>query len=329
MKKYFFNEDGTIKIITAIILIAIIFVIAVVLIVVKLYKNDYFNDFEPHTTKKITSKLVMCDDCIMKFTVDELVLNPYSEYGFGTYIEVENIAINSVKFEIEDTSLFSIENRGGKLTLVTKNKVGETKLTATYDKIKISIPVKIEVLDIKTVSFVNHPYYVYNGKENDIEIITDPIGIDLSLLDISVENTDIAEFIDGKLIGKSIGETIININFKGEVFTQDIIVLDDLIHIYETSNKEELYNIKLSDIKDNIINIVLTLDDNKNIGYTSDNIEISHYDENTEVIVEYDGQNISTPRSYKYKITLSNTVDCSSVIKFNINNDTYRLLTIE
>ena len=330
MKKYFFNEDGTIKIINMVVLITVILVIAIVFIITKLINDDVFSDYKPHTTKEVTSKVKMCDNCSMKFTSKKLVLNAYSEYSISDYIETKNIAINSVKFEVEDNSFLAIENKEQELVIVTKNKVGSTVLKASYDKIKISIEVEIIAEEIIGATLIDHPYYIYNGRANDLAIITDPIGIDIANLDLRVENTDIAEIIDGKLVGKSKGETRLILTFNEEVIEREIIVLDDLIHITlnNNSSKEEIYHVKLEDIKNNTINIIVTLDDNSNVGYTSDNLVISHDDNNTEVMVEYDGKNIGVDISYKYRITLGNIENASSTIKFSINDTTYRLLTI-
>lgn len=327
MKKYFFNEDGTIKVVNMIILIAIVIGLVVLFIFTKFLKPMYDVNYEPYTTTTKTSKIVMCDNCSMKFTVSELNLKTSSEYSLSDYLEVEKIPLNSLKFLDYDNKLLTIANKEGKLFLKTNNIIGKTKLTASYDKIKISIEVNIEASEITSVNFLEHPYYIYQGKLNELSLLTDPVGLTASDFSITTQDSSIVEIENGKLLGKSIGETNITLEFNQEIKTQKVIVLEDLIHVTLENEKEEIYEIKKDEIKDNTLNIIVTLEDSLNKGYSQDVLEITHEDNGIIPIIAYDGKNIGTDLSYRYRISLS-TLEGSTTIKFKLSDNSYRYLKI-
>ncbi len=93
-------------------------------------------------------------------------------------------------------------------------------------------------------------------------------------------------------------------------------------------NKElkDLYKIGLKDFKNDAYDIIVSLDDNFNKGYSLNDLVITHEDNGVEVTVTYDGKYSLDKLSYKYRITINGT-EGSSLIKFALGNST-RLLEV-
>ena len=329
MKKYFIKDDGTIKLTNMLILIGILFFIVMTFVYLKFFKVSLEEPNETYKQPEKTSSINMCNDCDFYFTLDSLEFNVYSEYRIDKYLEIKNMSLNNIKFEVEDKSLFTIENKGTDLNIVTKNKVGKTKLVATYDKIRKEIEVNIIANEIKDISLSENPYYIYNGKSNNVEVITDPIGIDLSSIDLSVLDPNIAKFENGSLVGLSEGITKLRLLYNGVEKFQDLYVYNDLIHVeVMDKNKElkDLYKIGLKDFKNDAYDIIVSLDDNFNKGYSLNDLVITHEDNGVEVTVTYDGKYSLDKLSYKYRITINGT-EGSSLNKFALGNST-RLLEV-
>ncbi|MCX4249239.1 MAG: hypothetical protein OSJ65_05700 [Bacilli bacterium] len=323
MKKYFFKSDGTIKIVNMIILIAVIFFIVIMFVYFKFLKVRYDEPNETYKKEEKTSKINMCNGCDFSFTLESLVFETYNDYKIDNYLEVKNMSINNIKFEY-DKGLISIESSGGGLVIKAGNKIGKTKLVAVYENIKKEIAVEVRAGEIKSIELANHPYYILNNKENDLEIITDPIGIDLSEISISVEDESIARVINGKLVGVNEGVTKLKLLYNGEEQIRDLYVSNDFISVDVLNDKRELepiYNISLDSFKDDVYNVVVTITDNGNIGYEAKDLVITHEDEGVNVYVEYDGKYSLDKLSYKYRITKSGNAG-SSTIKFTLGNTT-------
>lgn len=148
------------------------------------------------------------------------------------------MALNNIKFSDYDNTLISLESKQSGLFIKVKDKVGKTKLVASYADITREIEIEISFDEIKNVDLLDHAYYISNGKETDLEIITDPKGIPVTDFNIVVEDTSIASLNEGKLIGLSEGKTKIILNYLDKVITQDLYVYDDLIHV-ESLNKNK------------------------------------------------------------------------------------------
>lgn len=326
MKKYFFKSDGTIKVLNMIILLSFIFLVIMFFIYTKFLRVRFEEPNETYKKEEKTSSINMCNDCDFSFTMDSLSFETYHDYKLSSYMELKNMSINSLKFEEYDQSIISIETKGNDLVIKAKNKVGKTKLVATYANIKREIPITVTPDEIHSIKLMDHPYYIYNNKVNNLDIITDPIGIDTNNINVSIDNPEIARIENGKIIGVSEGVTKIKLLYNDEETSEDLYVYNDLIHINNKTSEEELYSIKLSEFKDNMFNVVVTLDDSENKGLSMSDIIITHEDNGITPIVEYDGKNSLDKISYKYRITISEGTG-SSIIKFSANNST-RILKI-
>lgn len=323
MKKYFFKSDGTIKVVNMVILMAILFLIIIVFIYFKFLKVKYEEPNETYKKEEKTSSINMCNDCDFYFTLERLVFDTYNDYELAKYLEVKNMAINNIKFQY-DKELISIETSGKDLVIKALNKVGKTKLVATYANIKREIDVEVEASEIKSIELANHPYYILNNKESDLEIITDPIGIDLSGISLSIEDESIAKIINGKLVGVSEGVTKLKLIYNEEEQVRDLYVSNDYISVDVLNDKrvlEPIYNIPLSNFKDDIYNVVVTITDNGSVGYDAKDLVITHEDNGISVYVEYDGKYSLDKLSYKYRITKSGNTG-SSTIKFKLGSAT-------
>lgn len=323
MKKYFFKSDGTIKVVNMIILMAILFFIIIMFVYFKFLKVQYEEPNETYKEGEKTSSINMCNDCDFYFTLERLVFDAYNEYEIAKYLEVKKMAINNIKFDY-DKELISIETSGNDLVIKTKNRVGKTKLVATYANIKREIDVEVEASEIRSIELENHPYYILNNQENDLEIITDPIGVDLSGVSLSVEDENIAKIINGKLVGVNEGVTKLKLLYNGEEQVRDLYVSNDFISVDVLNDKrvlETIHNIPLTDFKDDIYNVIVTITDNSSSGYEAKDLIITSEDDGVSVYVEYDGKYSLDKLSYKYRITKSGNTG-SSTIKFTLGNAT-------
>lgn len=326
MKKYFFKSDGTIKVVNMIILLSAIFISIMLFIFFKFLRVKYEEPNETYKKEEKTSSINLCNNCDFYFTLDSLSFETYHDYKISNYIDTTNMLINNLKFDEYDKDLISIETKDKDLVISVKNKVGKTKLVATYADIKREIDITITPDEIHSIKLLDHPYYIYNNKDNPLNLITDPIGIDTSNLNITVENPLIATIENGKIRGLSEGVTKIKLLYNGEETTEDLYVYNDLIHITKNKEVDELYNIKLSEFKDSKYNVIITLDDSANKGYTMSDLIITHEDNGITPIVEYDGKNSIDTKSYKYRITISGESG-ESIIKFTLGNTT-RILRV-
>ena len=307
MKKYLFNEDGTIKTLNMLALIIIILVIAIILIYLLVFKDKNITGGSVRViSKDITSTINMCKDCSMEFKSQELELVTNQEYPLEDILDVKNISLASVKFEGYNSEYLSITTTRDKgLVIKTKDIIGKTKLKATYDKIVKEIEVNISEGEILSLSLLDHPYYIYLDKYTPIEVNSNPQGIDVSKLDFKVDNENIVTISDGKLYGKMFGSCKLYLTYNEETYEQDIYVVNDLIKVQLKNSKtlDDVYKIKIDNKND--INIVMTLDDNSKVGLTNEDITIEHIDEGISGVVEYDGKNLGVENSYKYKIKIN------------------------
>lgn len=329
MKKYFFKEDGTIKLANMLIVITAIFIAFFAILFFKFFKTEVEEDYIPQKKSEKTSSISMCNDCDFSFILDTLTLSTYHDYKLTNYLDTKNLAINSIKFKVEDESLITVGSKGNDLAISTKNRVGHTKLIATYEKITKEIPITIIPDEIRTVELENHPYYIYNNQENALNIITDPLGIDISNLNISIADESIATIKNGKLLGLKEGSTTITLNFKDQVTSEKIYVFNDLINITAESkdkNPANIYKISLNEFKDDNFTIIVTLDDKENKGYSMEDLIISYDQNDLNVQTTYDGKYNFNKLSYKYRLTASGT-EGKTIIKFTLGN-TIRYLEI-
>lgn len=307
MKKYLFNEDGTIKMLNMILVITIVLALASTLIFFLLFNNKNITEGgKTLTSKDITSTINMCKNCSMEFKNKELILVTNQEYPLEEIIDTKNISLASIKYNISNTDYFTIEtSKNNGLVLKTKDLIGESTLSAIYDKIKIDTKIIINEGEIISLNLLDHPYYIYLNKETKIDVDSNPKGIDISKFDLSVSDDTIISVNNGMILGKTLGNAKLYLNYNEDVYEQDVYVVNDLIDIQikKENTYESIYKIKIDKKED--INVIVTIDDNSNAGLTNESLIISHIDEGISGVVEYDGKNLGETRSYKYRISIS------------------------
>lgn len=331
MKKYLFNEDGTIKMMNMLLLIIIVLAIAVGLIYFLLFNGKNVTEGgKPVTSKNVTSTINLCKDCNMEFKEEEIILVTNQEYPLEELMNIKNINITSIKFAVDNTDYLTIEKgKDNKLVLKTKNMIGSASISASYDKIKINAKVIINEGEILSLGLLDHPYYIYLNKEVKIDIDSNPKNIDISKLNFYTNDANILDINNGMIIGKMVGNAKLYLNYNDNIYEQDVYVVNDLIDIsLKKGNKlESVYKIKISKKED--INIIVSMDDNSHVGLTNENLVISHVDEGISGVVEYDGKNLGEERSYKYRISIGEfTENGKMTIAFKHPDGTSRSLII-
>nr|MDE6141923.1 hypothetical protein [Bacilli bacterium] len=232
MKKYFFNTDGTIKLGRAIILVDVITFILLFLIFMGLFKN---NDLTPRvttTTKKTTTTTIkLCKNCRIGFNRQDMTMEPNSSYPLEDLVDLKGVEIHNVKFSISDTLMARIDLVDGKTSVVAENKIGTFTLTAKYLDLEESLVINIGTNKLESVNFKSLAYYLHMGETIDLGIVTSPVGFNIDNIDISVDNSEIAELIDNKSIkGKSLGVTKVNINNNGSIISANVYVVKNKIN---------------------------------------------------------------------------------------------------
>lgn len=307
MKKYLFNEDGTIKMVNMLALIIGLLVLAVLGIYFLLFNGRNITEGgKTITSKDITSTINMCKDCAMEFKSKDIVLVTNQEYPLEELMEVKNISLASIKFDIGNNDYFTIErSRANGLVLKTKDLVGNTTLNASYDKLNIDAKVIINEGEILSLSLINHPYYIYLNKPTKIEVDSNPRGIDVSKLNFYVNDEAVISVDGGMITGKTLGSAKLYLNYNDIVYEQDVYVVNDLIDVKSKNGSkfESIYKLKIDKRED--IDIIVAIDDNSNVGLTNDSLVISHVDEGISGVIEYDGKNLGEERSYKYRISIN------------------------
>lgn len=307
MKKYLFNEDGTIKMLNMIIVIIIVLALAIGIIYFLLFNGKNVTEGgKTLTSRDVTSTINMCKDCSMEFKDKELILMTNQEYPLEEIMDIKNISPASIKFDIGNTDYFTIErSKDNGLVLKTKDIIGESTLSAIYDKIKIDIKVFINAGDIISVNLLDHPYYIYLNKEVKIDIDSNPRGVDVSTLNFSVSDEEVISVNNGMIVGKTLGSAKLYLNYNETTYEQDVYVVNDFIDVQmkNGSKLESIYKIKVDKKED--INVIVNIDDNSNVGLTNEELVITHIDEGISGVIDYDGKNLGTTRSYKYRITIN------------------------
>lgn len=335
MKKYFFNEDGTIKLSRAIILVDVFTFLLLLLIFMGQFKNQ---DLTPRVTtttkKKTTTTIKVCKNCSIKFNRESLILEPNSSYPLEDLVDLKGVDIYNVKFSLSDTTLGNIELVEGKISLTVKNTLGNFTLTAKYMELEENLDVTISTSNLKSIKFKNQAYYVYPNEEIDIGIETDPVGYNIDNLEVKIDDLNIAEISENKKIkGKSEGVTKININNNGVITSVNLYVVKTKINIKVRENY--LYQEKdIIEYNNKDIELLIQLD-GENKEFTNENIETVVNDlGNFTTEVSYVGKSTSLENAYIYRVkckSISSKGEDNnySLIEFNLSDGTKKEFKIE
>lgn len=326
MKKYFFNEDGTIKLTRAIILVDVLTFFLLLLIFMGQFKNQDLTPRVTTTTKKVTTTTIkICKNCSIKFNRESLLLEPNSSYPLEDLVDLKGVDIFNVKFSLSDKNIANIELVDGKISLVVKNTLGSFTLTASYMDLEETLNVSVNTSKLNSMSFKNQAYYVYPNEEIEIDLITDPLGYDITNLDIKIDNTDVAEIIDNKRVkGKVEGMTKISVNNNGLIASANLYVVKTKINIKVRENY--LYQEKdIIEYNNKEVELLLQLDgEDKDL--TNENINFVINDlGNFKTEVSYVGKSTSLENAYIYRIKCTSISSKGeennySLIEFNLSD---------
>lgn len=326
MKKYFFNEDGTIKLTRAIILVDVLTFFLLLLIFMGQFKNQDLTPRVTTTTKKVTTTTIkICKNCSIKFNRESLLLEPNSSYPLEDLVDLKGVDIFNVKFSLSDKNIANIELVDGKISLVVKNTLGSFTLTASYMDLEETLNVSVNTSKLNSMSFKNQAYYVYPNEEIEIDLITDPLGYDITNLDIKIDNTDVAEIIDNKKVkGKVEGMTKISVNNNGLIASANLYVVKTKINIKVRENY--LYQEKdIIEYNNKEVELLLQLDgEDKDL--TNENINFVINDlGNFKTEVSYVGKSTSLENAYIYRIKCTSISSKGeennySLIEFNLSD---------
>lgn len=335
MKKYFFNADGTIKLVNAIILVDVITFIILLLIFMGLFKNQ---DITPRvtTTTKITTTttIKLCNNCKIGFNRQDMVMEPNSSYPLEDLVDLKGVEIHNVKFSISDTTKARIDLVAGKTSIVAENIVGSFTLTAKYLDMEESLNITVGANKLESVNFKNLAYYLYVDETVDLGIVTSPVGYNIDNINVSIENAEIVELVDNKSIkGKQLGVTKVIINNDGAMISANVYVVKNKI----TVKVKENYTYQEKDIieySSDGVEILLQIDgEDKNLTNEDINPVVSDMGSFTTE-VSYVSKSSSLENTYIYRLNFKKTsarvmdVDYS-LIEFKLSDGLIKEFKIE
>jgi len=335
MKKYFFNSDGTIILVRAIILVDAITLILLLLIFMGLFKN---NDITPRvttTTKKTTTTTIkLCKNCHISFNREDMLMEPNSSYHLEDLMDLKGVEIHNVKFSISDATKARIDFVDGKTSIVAENTLGSFTLTAKYLDLEENLVINISTNKLESVNFKNLAYYLHVGETIDLGIVTSPVGYNIENMDITVDNPQIASLVDKKSIkGESLGTTKVTINNNGTYISANVHVVKNKITIkvkenYTYQEKDILeYNIEGTEI-------LLTIESNNQTYTNEDIIPVIKDMGSFTTEISYVSKSSSLENTYIYRLNYkknsSKKVETDySLIEFKLLDGTKKELKIE
>ena len=302
MRKLFINEDGTINLKTVIYTIIIgIFIIIVLMYLLTILNKPITNENGDRieTTTKKTTTMNLCKDCKLSFINSTYSLKTNESIDISTIMSLRSINVKNIKFSDYDETIIDIKNTKEGLMLKALNKLGTTKLKATYQDKTAEITLSVFSDYISSAKLFSDNYYVYLDDKAQLSLDTNPENVEASFFDVLVDDENIATIKDGIISGKSLGKTTLQMEYNGVNSTSNLYVIKNRIAIYLMENNsmkeysEYITNIRTLNI------LVKSLD--KDITY---NDLTSTIDSNGSV--NYIEPDIEEPNTFKYGVNLTN-----------------------
>lgn len=320
MRKFYFNEDGTINIVKATLSVVIILLLFSLLILFLFREREKLTEGggTTSTNKILTTTIKLCKDCKMKFKQNEYKMEANAEIEISELLDLEKINVKMIKFTIEDKSLLEIKEINGKLMLKSLDKLGSTKLVATFDDREASLDVVINQTFAQSAKLYDKVYYAYLNQETLIDVDSKPIGIDPSFLDLSVENLNIATIMpNGHVKGLAIGETTIILNSPEGTSRALLYVIRNriTIKVKEGMLYKEIDYIKYPSNIDGYLD--LSIKPENNLSKDDLKFQIENNGSLTASIT-YDGKNISDEGAYLYKVAIKVNESMSAIKNYSI-----------
>lgn len=335
MKKYFFNSDGTIILVRAVILVNVITFTVLLLIFMGLFKNQDLTPRVTTTTKKTTTTTIkLCKNCHINFNRQDMVMEPNSSYPLEDLLDLKGVEIHNVKFSISDTSKARIDLVDGKTSIVAENVLGNFTLTAKYLDLEESLNITIGTNKLESIKFSNLAYYLHVDETIDIGVITSPVGYNIDNINMSIENSLVAELTNNRQIkGKALGVTKLTINNDGSIISANVYVVKNKI----TIKVKENYTYEEKDIieyNDKGIEILLQVENNDKTYSNEDIIPIINDVGSFTTEVSYVSKSSSLENAYIYRLNFKKSnnkiMDADySLINFKLSDGTTKELRIE
>lgn len=335
MKKYFFNSDGTIKLMQTIILVDGITFIILLLIFMSLFKDKDLTPRVTTTTKVTTTTTIkLCKNCHIKFNRQDMIMEPNSSYPLEDLLDLKGVEIHNVKFSISDTSKARIDLVNGKTSVISENTLGTFTLTAKYLDLEESLVINIGTNKLESISFDRLAYYVRVDETMDIGVVTSPVGYNIENLNISVDNANIAELVDkSKIKGKSLGTTKISINNSGSIISANVYVVKNKITIKVREN----YSYQEKDIieyNNDGVELLLQIESNGETYSNEDIVPVISDLGTFTTEISYVSKSTSLDNAYIYRLSFKKTSNKRmetdySLIEFKLADGTKKEFKIE
>lgn len=299
MKNIFVNEDGTIK------LKAVVYTIGIFLFLVLLLM--YFisqstssitdgNEEQVHVSERTTTTMSLCKDCKMSFIRDSYDAKTNEEINLNNLLELKSINIRNIKLSGYDEGLIEIKSSKEGLVIKTLNKLGSTKIKASYQDKESEMTINVFSDVIKSAKMIDN-YYVYLDDFAQLTLETDPENVDASFFNVFSDDESIAKVNGGSIIGVSLGKTRLNLKYADVLSSSYVYVIKSRIAIYlmEGNSLKEYSTYKTNTKSFNVLVKSLDKDIIKDdLTYTIDNGKI-----------EYIEPDIEEPNTFKYSVDLS------------------------
>lgn len=314
MKKIYINEDGTINLKTVFFTILIfLFVLLVIMYIITLYNKPITEEDGKRieTTSKKISTMNLCKDCKLEFLSKSYNLKTGENILLSSLMNLKSINIKNVKFSDYDESIIEISSTKNGVMLKALNKLGSTTLKATYQEKETKIEINVFSDYITSAKLFKDNYYVYLDDTAQLSLDTNPLNVEASFFNVSVENQEIASIKDGIITGKNLGKTAIKMEYNGETSESNLYVIKSRIAIYiMNGDKQE----EVSDYTTNVktFNILVKCLD-KDI--SSSDLEFSISNGGSVTYIEPD---IEEPNSFKYNVSISDSN--SHFLEFTLND---------
>ena len=239
MKKIFINEDGTINLKTIIFtIIIVLFLIIVLMYLLTIFNKpitDEDGDRIEATTKKTTT-MNLCKDCKLGFINSTYSLKTNESIDISSVMSLKSINVKNIKFSDYDQTIVDIKSTKEGLMLKALNKLGTTKLKTTYQDKTAEITLSVFSDYISSAKLFSDNYYVYLDDKTDLSLDTNPENVEAGFFDVFVDDENIATIKDGVISGKTLGKTIMKMDYNGITSTSNLYVIKNRIAIYLMEN---------------------------------------------------------------------------------------------
>lgn len=299
MKKLFINEDGTIKL--KIVLYAILlflFLIILIMYACSSLSSKITDDEETiATTTKTTTTMNLCKDCKLNFSSSSYNMKINETLDIKSILEIKSINIKNIKLSDYDESLIELKSDKNSILIKSLNKLGSTKLKASYQNKETVITINVFSDYITSATVYPDNYYIYVGTSEKIVLNTNPDNVDANFFDVKVSDEEIATIKDGVIFGNKIGSTTISLDYNGINSNSKLYVIKNRIAIYIMDNNKMKEFSKYNTKDKNIKILVKSLDKNIN----SDELI---YSINNDGKITYIEPDLEEENTFKYEILL-------------------------